>query len=171
MGLRESNSPTAALEGGRRKGWREVVDGERGVNVRVGDERRCRELEEIWERHRNWEKTLECEGWERETRSELQEISRERVGMKDGEGRSVLQVNPKSARSRKVFHYDNFKHRSASVPTNSFQRERQFVKARCQLSCSCHPRVECGINGKVMQRLEKEAKSGGGRGGFIHWRE
>lgn len=29
MGLRESNSPTAALERGGEDGWREVVDGER----------------------------------------------------------------------------------------------------------------------------------------------
>ncbi len=26
------------------------------------------------------------------------------------------------------------------------------------LSCTSHPRVECGINGNVMQRLEKEAR-------------
>ncbi len=43
MGLRESNSPTAALEGGR------GMDG-------------GRELVEIWERHGNWEKTWENEG-------------------------------------------------------------------------------------------------------------
>lgn len=35
---------------------------------------------------------------------------------------------------------------------------------KCLLSCSGHPYVECGINGKVMQRLENEvrvARSGG----------
>lgn len=34
------------------------------------------------------------------------------------------------------------------------------MKATCHLSCTGHPCVECGINGKVMQRLEKEARVG-----------
>ena len=62
MGLRESNSPTAALEGGERDEWREVVDGEDGVSVHGRDGERCRELEEIWERHGNWEQNWESEG-------------------------------------------------------------------------------------------------------------
>lgn len=34
-----------------------------------------------------------------------------------------------------------------------------ILKAACHLSCSGRPRVECGINGKLMQRLEKEARA------------
>lgn len=34
-----------------------------------------------------------------------------------------------------------------------------ILKAACHLSCTGRPRVECGINGKLMQRLEKEARA------------
>ena len=43
MGLRKSDSPTAALEREAEKdGWREVVDGREGGNVRERDEGRLR---------------------------------------------------------------------------------------------------------------------------------
>lgn len=46
---------------------------------------------------------------------------------------------------------------TVSPPILLIQFEQQIMKAMCHLSHTGHPRVECGINGKVMQRLEKEA--------------
>lgn len=54
MGLRESNSPTAAQRG-EGEGWRywEVVDEERQKMQGERDERRWRKTEKIWGRHGN----------------------------------------------------------------------------------------------------------------------
>lgn len=61
----------------------------------------------------------------------------------------MLQVNPKVGQTVMILN-------TALLPS---QCEHQIMKAVCHLSCTGHPRVECGINGKVMQRLEKEARA------------
>lgn len=43
--------------------------------------------------------------------------------------------------------------------SRSFQREHQILKAACHLSCAVQPCVECGINGKLMQRLVKGVRA------------
>lgn len=68
----------------------------------------------------------------------------------------MLQVNHK-VKSR-VF-LDHFLTLLSVHPADSFQYEHQIMKATCHLSCTGHPCVECGINGKVMWRLEKEARA------------
>lgn len=48
---------------------------------------------------------------------------------------------------------------SPSIPADLFQYEHRLLKAACHLNCTGQPCVECGINGKVMQRLEKEVRA------------